>query len=100
MTNRVAHFDIYVDDVDRAIAFYQTVFGWTIQLAVPWSSLSWTPAWIIGAAIVAGWIPAWRAGRLDTMCGGSGSSVAERRRNWSRRRRSDYQNGGRSDGQD
>ena len=40
-------------------------FGWTIQLAVPWSSLSWTPAWIIGAAIVAGWIPAWRAGRLD-----------------------------------
>ncbi len=40
-------------------------FGWTIHLAVPWSSLSWTPAWIIGAAIVAGWIPAWRAGRLD-----------------------------------
>jgi predicted enzyme related to lactoylglutathione lyase len=27
----VAHFDIYVDDVDPAIAFYQTVFGWTIQ---------------------------------------------------------------------
>jgi predicted enzyme related to lactoylglutathione lyase len=31
MTNRVVHFDIYVDDVDRAIAFYQTAFGWTIQ---------------------------------------------------------------------
>ncbi|HEY3664223.1 MAG TPA: FtsX-like permease family protein [Chthoniobacterales bacterium] len=40
-------------------------FGWTIQLAFPWWSLAWTPAWIIAAAIVAGWIPAWRAGRLD-----------------------------------
>jgi len=40
-------------------------FGWTIQLAFPWRSLAWTPLWIIGAAIVAGWIPAWRAGRLD-----------------------------------
>ncbi len=40
-------------------------FGWTIQLAFPWGSLAWTPAWIIAAAIVAGWIPAWRAGRLD-----------------------------------
>jgi putative ABC transport system permease protein len=40
-------------------------FGWTIQLAFPWSSLSWTPVWIIGAAVIAGWIPACRAGRLD-----------------------------------
>ncbi|HEY5036793.1 MAG TPA: FtsX-like permease family protein, partial [Chthoniobacterales bacterium] len=40
-------------------------FGWTIQLAFPWLSLAWTPLWIIAAAIVAGWIPAWRAGRLD-----------------------------------
>ncbi len=40
-------------------------FGWTIQLAFPWWSLAWTPLWIIAAAIVAGWIPAWRAGRLD-----------------------------------
>ncbi|MGB8343079.1 MAG: FtsX-like permease family protein [Chthoniobacterales bacterium] len=40
-------------------------FGWTVQLAFPWWSLAWTPVWIIGAAIVAGWIPAWRAGRLD-----------------------------------
>jgi predicted enzyme related to lactoylglutathione lyase len=31
MTNRVVHFDIYVDDAERAIAFYQKVFGWTIQ---------------------------------------------------------------------
>ncbi|MGI8889673.1 MAG: FtsX-like permease family protein [Chthoniobacterales bacterium] len=40
-------------------------FGWTIQLSFPWVSLAWTPLWIIAAAVVAGWIPAWRAGRLD-----------------------------------
>ena len=40
-------------------------FGWTIQLAFPWASLAWTPVWIIGAALVAGWIPAWRAGRVN-----------------------------------
>ena len=40
-------------------------FGWTIQLAFPWSSLAWTPAWIIAAALLAGILPAWRAGRLN-----------------------------------
>jgi putative ABC transport system permease protein len=40
-------------------------FGWTIRLAFPWWSLAWTPLWIIAAAMIAGWIPAWRAGRLD-----------------------------------
>jgi putative ABC transport system permease protein len=39
-------------------------FGWTIQLAFPWVSLSWTPAWIIAAALVAGAWPAWHAGRV------------------------------------
>jgi len=39
-------------------------FGWTIRLAFPWRSLAFTPAWIICAALVAGIIPAWRAGRL------------------------------------
>ena len=39
-------------------------FGWTIQLAFPWSSLAITPLWIIGAAVTAGVLPAWRAGRL------------------------------------
>jgi putative ABC transport system permease protein len=40
-------------------------FGWTIQLAFPWASLAWTPVWIIAAAVAAGWIPAWRASRLN-----------------------------------
>jgi uncharacterized protein len=31
MANRVVHFDIYAEDVDRAIAFYQQVCGWTID---------------------------------------------------------------------
>jgi putative ABC transport system permease protein len=40
-------------------------FGWTIRLAFPWFALAWTPIWITAAAIAAGWIPAWRAGRLN-----------------------------------
>lgn len=40
-------------------------FGWTIRLAFPWLSLAWTPLWIIAAAVIAGCIPAWRAGRLN-----------------------------------
>ncbi len=39
-------------------------FGWTIQLAFPWSSLAFTPVWIVAAGIIAGVFPAWRAGRL------------------------------------
>jgi putative ABC transport system permease protein len=39
-------------------------FGWTIQLAFPWASLALTPLWIIAAALVAGILPAWRAGQL------------------------------------
>lgn len=40
-------------------------FGWTIRLGFPWVSLAATPTWIIAAAIVAGILPAWRAGRLQ-----------------------------------
>ena len=39
-------------------------FGWTIHLAFPWRSLALTPVWIFGVALVAGALPAWRAGRL------------------------------------
>jgi putative ABC transport system permease protein len=39
-------------------------FGWTIQLAFPWGSLALTPFWIFAAAVIAGLLPAWRAGRL------------------------------------
>ena len=40
-------------------------FGWTIRLAFPWLSLAATPTWIVMAAIVAGLLPAWRAGRMQ-----------------------------------
>jgi predicted enzyme related to lactoylglutathione lyase len=30
VAKRVVHFDVYADDVDRAIAFYQAAFGWTV----------------------------------------------------------------------
>lgn len=39
-------------------------FGWTIRLAFPWRSLAVTPLWIIAAALIAGIVPAWRAGRM------------------------------------
>jgi putative ABC transport system permease protein len=39
-------------------------FGWTIHLAFPWRTLSFTPIWILAAAILAGVIPAWRASRM------------------------------------
>jgi putative ABC transport system permease protein len=39
-------------------------FGWTIRLAFPWGSLAVTPLWIIAAALAAGVVPAWRAGRM------------------------------------
>ena len=31
--NRVVHFEMGVDDPDRALAFYEGVFGWTTQKA-------------------------------------------------------------------
>ncbi len=39
-------------------------FGWTIQFSVPWLTVLATPAWILFAALVAGWLPALRAGRV------------------------------------
>jgi putative ABC transport system permease protein len=39
-------------------------FGWTIQMAFPWLALAFTPGWIVASAIAAGWLPAFRAGKL------------------------------------
>ena len=39
-------------------------FGWTIELAFPWGALAFTPVWIVAAALLAGLLPAWRAGGL------------------------------------
>lgn len=29
--SRIIHFEIHVDDMDRAIGFYESVFGWTFE---------------------------------------------------------------------
>lgn len=39
-------------------------FGWSIQFAIPWGTVLATPLWIIPAAVLAGWGPAVRAGRV------------------------------------
>lgn len=31
MANNVVHFEVYVDDIDRAKKFYADVFGWAFQ---------------------------------------------------------------------
>lgn len=31
MANRIAHFEIQADDVERAATFYREIFGWTIE---------------------------------------------------------------------
>ncbi len=36
-------------------------FGWTIQFSVPWLTVLATPAWILVASLVAGWLPALRS---------------------------------------
>jgi len=33
--NRVVHFEIQADDLDRAQKFYESVFGWTFQVMGP-----------------------------------------------------------------
>jgi putative ABC transport system permease protein len=38
-------------------------FGWTITLQIPWFTVLATPLWIIPAALLAAWYPAWRASR-------------------------------------
>jgi putative ABC transport system permease protein len=38
-------------------------FGWTITLHLPWTSLAAMPVWIVPAALLAAWHPAWRASR-------------------------------------
>jgi putative ABC transport system permease protein len=40
-------------------------FGWTVQLRYPWDLMAWTPVWIIGAAALAGLLPAARASRIQ-----------------------------------
>ena len=36
--NRVVHFEIQADDIERAAKFYREIFGWTIE---KWPGLEW-----------------------------------------------------------
>ncbi len=40
-------------------------FGWTITLHVPWLAIVTTPLWVVAAAALAAWHPAWKAGRSN-----------------------------------
>jgi predicted enzyme related to lactoylglutathione lyase len=42
MNNRVVHFEIQVDNLERAMKFYGHVFGWSWQ---DWSSVTGSPYW-------------------------------------------------------
>ena len=42
MNNRVVHFEIQVDDAERAMNFYKAVFGWEF---VDYSSMTGAPYW-------------------------------------------------------
>lgn len=44
MQNRVVHFEIQADNIDRAIKFYQNVFGWEFQ---KWGD---NPYWMVMTA--------------------------------------------------
>ena len=47
--NRIVHFEIHVDDPERAMKFYKEIFGWEYQ---DYSSVTGTPYWgVLTAAI-------------------------------------------------
>lgn len=42
MSNRVVHFEIYAQDLERAKKFYADIFGWEFT---DWSGVTGTPYW-------------------------------------------------------
>ena len=50
MTNRVVHFEMQVDEPERALKFYGDVFGWEFK---DWSSVTGSPYWGIMTAPMA-----------------------------------------------
>ncbi len=40
-------------------------FGWTIDFRIPLNELIWTPFWVIPVAILAAFLPAWKAGKVQ-----------------------------------
>jgi putative ABC transport system permease protein len=43
----------------------KTFFGWSIDLAFPWREIALLPAWMTGAALLAGFIPALQAAKIS-----------------------------------
>ena len=44
MTNHIAHFEIFANDVERARKFYEKVFAWRFEVGGPPDFSDWTDA--------------------------------------------------------
>lgn len=65
MANRVAHFEIQVDDPERAMKFYGDIFGWEWK---DWSSVTGSPYWGILTAPMDSKEPGINGGLLKRPC--------------------------------
>ena len=65
MTNRVVHFEIQVDEPERALKFYGDVFGWEFK---DWSSVTGSPYWGIMTAPLDSKDPGINGGLLKRPC--------------------------------
>ena len=63
--NRVVHFEIHVDDIERAKAFYTEAFGWGWH---DWSGVTGTPYWGIMTAPMDSKEPGINGGLLKRPC--------------------------------
>lgn len=51
MTGKVVHFEIPIDDGDRAVAFYREAFGWSLERWGPWNIGRRRPATVRASAV-------------------------------------------------
>jgi len=65
MTNRIVHFEIQVDNAERAMKFYGAIFGWEFK---DWSSVTGAPYWGIMTAPMDSKEPGINGGLLKRPC--------------------------------
>jgi len=65
MSNRVVHFEIQVNDPERAMKFYSDVFGWEFK---DWSAVTGSPYWGIMTAPMESKVPGVNGGLLKRPC--------------------------------